>query len=125
MSLISPEVECPHCPLRAPAGGDAAKTLETPTESAYVEGDDALAPVAQLDRVLVFGTSAAKTQVHSAPKTYADPPPSACHNLCHSRAANDPDLAALVLAWPSLPAAVKAGIVAMVKAAAGTQGGKP
>jgi len=30
--------------------------------------------------------------------------------------ANDPDLAAVVDAWPDLPKAMKAGIVAMVKA---------
>jgi hypothetical protein len=31
--------------------------------------------------------------------------------------ANDPDLAAVVAAWPDLPEPIKAGIVAMVKAA--------
>jgi hypothetical protein len=31
----------------------------------------------------------------------------------------DPGLAAVVAAWPELPEAVRAGIVAMVKAAAG------
>ncbi|MFH0983719.1 MAG: hypothetical protein V2A79_19565 [Planctomycetota bacterium] len=31
----------------------------------------------------------------------------------------DPDLAAVVNAWPALPAAVKAGIVAMIRATAG------
>jgi hypothetical protein len=31
----------------------------------------------------------------------------------------DPDLARIVAAWPSLPDAVRAGIVAMVKAASG------
>ncbi len=30
---------------------------------------------------------------------------------------DDPDLAAVVDAWPKLPAAIKAGIVAMVRAA--------
>ena len=33
----------------------------------------------------------------------------------------DEDLAAVVGAWPDLPAAVKAGIVAMVKASGGTR----
>ena len=42
-------------------------------------------------------------------------------------AQKDPNLAKIVTAWPSLPEAVKAGIVAMVKAAgaADSQGGKP
>jgi len=34
------------------------------------------------------------------------------------RSHDDPDLAAVVDAWPDLPEAVKAGIVAMVKASA-------
>jgi hypothetical protein len=34
----------------------------------------------------------------------------------------DPDLAAVAAAWPTLPDALRAGIVAMVKAAAGTGG---
>jgi hypothetical protein len=33
---------------------------------------------------------------------------------------NDPDLAAIIDAWPALPEAVQAGILAMVKAAAGS-----
>jgi hypothetical protein len=32
---------------------------------------------------------------------------------------HDPDLAALVAAWPSLPGAIRAGILAMVRAAGG------
>jgi hypothetical protein len=35
-----------------------------------------------------------------------------------------PDLAAVVKAWPTLPEALRAGIVAMVKAAGGTKGGE-
>jgi hypothetical protein len=31
--------------------------------------------------------------------------------------ANDPDLAAVVAAWPELPEAIRAGIVAMVETA--------
>jgi hypothetical protein len=34
-------------------------------------------------------------------------------------ALDDPDLAAVVAAWPELPEAIRAGIVAMVMAAAG------
>lgn len=34
---------------------------------------------------------------------------------------NDPDLEAVVSAWPQLPSALKAGIVAMVRAADGAQ----
>jgi hypothetical protein len=37
-------------------------------------------------------------------------------------ASNDPDLALVNAAWDRLPAAVKAGIVAMVKAASGKGG---
>jgi hypothetical protein len=33
----------------------------------------------------------------------------------------DPDLAAVVEAWPTLPAAIRAGILAMVKAASGAR----
>jgi hypothetical protein len=36
-----------------------------------------------------------------------------------SHRVSDPELAAVVDAWPSLPAAIKAGIVAMVKATKG------
>jgi hypothetical protein len=39
-----------------------------------------------------------------------------------SEAAVDPDLAAVVDAWPNLPDAVRVGIVAMVKASAGSKG---
>lgn len=39
-------------------------------------------------------------------------------NLAHEAADRlDPELATVVAAWPSMPAAVKAGIVAMVRAA--------
>jgi hypothetical protein len=38
-------------------------------------------------------------------------------------AENDPDLAALLAAWPALPTPIRAGIVAMVKAAGGQAGG--
>ena len=34
---------------------------------------------------------------------------------------DDPDLAAVVAAWPELPEAIKAGILAMVKAASGSR----
>jgi hypothetical protein len=40
---------------------------------------------------------------------------------CH---VDDPDLAAVVAAWPELPAAIKAGIVAMVKAASSKGAGR-
>jgi hypothetical protein len=36
---------------------------------------------------------------------------------------DDPDLVAIVGAWPTLPEPVKAGIVAMVRAAGGTKSG--
>ena len=40
---------------------------------------------------------------------------------CEPPAHNDPDLEAVVSAWAKLPSALKAGIVAMVKAADGAQ----
>jgi hypothetical protein len=42
------------------------------------------------------------------------------HNSAAVGAAVGADLAAIIQAWHSLPAAVKAGIVAMVKAAKGS-----
>jgi hypothetical protein len=38
-------------------------------------------------------------------------------------AVEDPELAAVAAAWPALPAAIRAGILAMVRAAGGTQPG--
>ena len=40
---------------------------------------------------------------------------------CQPLATTGPDQAAVVDAWPELPEAIKAGIVAMVKAALGTR----
>jgi hypothetical protein len=37
-------------------------------------------------------------------------------HLIHDTCQTDPDLAAVVAAWPELPEAIRAGIVAMVKA---------
>jgi hypothetical protein len=45
------------------------------------------------------------------------------HHLPTDTCNTDPDLAAVVAAWPELPEAVKAGILAMVKAAQQTTGG--
>jgi hypothetical protein len=42
---------------------------------------------------------------------------SVAHYLPTDTCKNDPDLIAVVDAWPQLPGAIKAGIVAMVKAA--------
>ena len=39
-----------------------------------------------------------------------------------AEAPSDPDLARLIEAWPALPEAIKAGILAMVAAAAGERG---
>jgi hypothetical protein len=43
--------------------------------------------------------------------------PAVGHHLATDTCQNDPDLAAVVDAWPKLPEALKAGIVAMVRAA--------
>jgi hypothetical protein len=39
------------------------------------------------------------------------------HHLATDTCQTDPDLARIVDAWPTLPSALKAGIVAMVRAA--------
>ncbi len=39
--------------------------------------------------------------------------------------AHDPGLQAVVEAWPALPSAVRAGVLAMVRAAVGAGGQKP
>jgi hypothetical protein len=44
----------------------------------------------------------------------ADPP--VAHHLPTDTCQSDPDLAHIVAAWPNLPDAVKAGMLAMVKA---------
>jgi hypothetical protein len=46
-------------------------------------------------------------------------PPSVGHHLATDTRQTDPDLATVVDAWDRLPEAVRAGIVAMVRAAAG------
>ena len=49
----------------------------------------------------------------------ADAPQDACTSACTGNAESghdDPDLAAIVAAWPTLPEPVKAGIVWMVEA---------
>ncbi|HLP85469.1 MAG TPA: hypothetical protein VK157_14065 [Phycisphaerales bacterium] len=45
-------------------------------------------------------------------------PPVMPPNGQDSAASTDPDLATIIAAWPTLPAAMKAGVVALVKAAA-------
>ena len=45
------------------------------------------------------------------------------HHLPTDTCKTDPDLAAVVAAWSELPEALRAGIVAMVKAAVGKDGG--
>ena len=54
---------------------------------------------------------------NSAKRLRLSAPPVADH-LPTDTCKTDPDLAAVVDAWPELPEAIKAGIVAMVKAAA-------
>jgi hypothetical protein len=51
------------------------------------------------------------TSAPSHEDSQVDPP--VIHDTCRT----DTDLAAVVDAWPELPAAIKAGILAMVKAA--------
>ena len=71
------------------------------------------ARVAQLDRASVYGTDAKNPQPASESRTYSKGTDCACHGLCQ----NDADFGLLATIWPALPEPVKAGIVAMVKAA--------
>ena len=50
-------------------------------------------------------------------------PPSEATNGGAAEALADPDLAAVVKAWPELPRAVRAGILAMVRASGGEPAG--
>jgi hypothetical protein len=55
------------------------------------------------------GKHLTSAQFHRSPPI--DPP--VIHDICQT----DPDLAAVVAAWPDLPEAIRAGILAMVTAA--------
>jgi len=52
-----------------------------------------------------------------SPKDLREPALSVAHHLPTDTRKTDPDLVAVIAAWPELPEALKAGIVAMVKAA--------
>ena len=56
--------------------------------------------------------------------TYARPTPPLTRWNGTVVAQTDTDLAALVAAWPTLPEPIRAGILAMVKAATGQRGGR-
>lgn len=58
----------------------------------------------------------------TAPEALTQQNESDCQNHWQEAAQNDPDLRAVVEAWPTLPAAVKAGVVALVRASTGEQG---
>ncbi|MGZ3470477.1 MAG: hypothetical protein ACXWO1_12680 [Isosphaeraceae bacterium] len=53
------------------------------------------------------------------PKDLRETAPAVTHHLPTDTCKTDPGLAAVVAAWPELPEAIRAGIVAMVKAALG------
>ena len=94
------------------------KTHCKQAKKVYYQGlRNAVARVAQLDRASVYGTEDENPQPPCSSKTCIDSEPCACHSLCQTPVKDDPDLAALLDAWPTLPEPVKAGIVAMVKAA--------
>jgi len=71
---------------------------------------------------LASGANADNPQAIETASTCENHADGACHNLCQTVAENDPDLAAIVTAWPALPEALKAGILAMVKASAKVEG---
>ncbi len=94
---------------------DAHNSLETRGKTASIKDETHHARVAQLDRASVYGTEAPNPQTSGSSKTYGEGDTCACHSLCQNHAQNDPNLAAVLTAWPALPKAVKAGILAMVK----------
>jgi len=53
------------------------------------------------------------------PKDLREPAPAVTRYLLTDTCKTDPGLAAVVAAWPELPEAIRAGIVAMVRAALG------
>ncbi len=65
----------------------------------------------------VASDSQPPTETQVTDCTQRDLPPSLPDSL-----QNDPDLASVVTAWPTLPEPVKAGILAMVKVASGAKG---
>ena len=70
-----------------------------------------------MDRASVYGTDDADLQPPCNAKTSDDRPGGACQNLCQTLAETDPELAAVVDAWPDLSEPVKAGVLAMIRAA--------
>ncbi len=80
-----------------------------------------------MDRAPVYGTDSESPQVSNSQDV--TPPAPARNSTCYStQPPNQPqdapdtpaDLAEIIASWPSLPEAVKAGIVAMVKASCPT-----
>ena len=63
-----------------------------------------------------YETASRFSQSVASPKDLRQPAPSIAHHLPTDTCQTDPDLAAVVAAWPDLPEAIKAGILAMVKA---------
>jgi len=94
--------------------------LQAKNKNALLKGKSPQAPVAQLDRALVFGTNGRDPQPSVSPKTCANRKKRlglALGAFAAEIAPLDADLADLLTAWPGLLEPIKAGIVAMVKAA--------
>jgi len=117
----------PSCDsVRVPATIKAAvdegrKPLRTKGKCGTAGGNEAHAPVAQLDRASVFGTEAASSQL---PQTQADTESDrAARSACAAPSPkngpeatdSDPELQRVIDAWPSLSPAVKAEILAKVE----------
>ena len=86
-----------------------------------INGEGGIRTPGALARTLVFETSpnTPKTPENTA---FPEVPPPVAPPVGGENRPADPDLARLVDAWPDLPPAIRAGILAMIGVACGTAG---